>query len=269
MKTIPFLSPKVASRLASAIGLTLFFAMTQPPAAYGETVLIRAIPLEKDGVIGVEYRSADTLVGRSTEAAPAGVELLLPDGQGVQTAPVRFHAKTEKDGVIELGPEKIGSLTLRWRLTQKTPSLVERTMEVSADAAQRFSFAFPLDSALEGGEYASFSGQEKERMLYNILGGGPYHADIKGQTFPLAMLRTSDRVFGLIADSPGLWENRCYILIDPGAKRLALFTGRRTRPLSAGRAEPELHAGRVAVASGGRNLALHDLDFRQSGADAL
>ena len=205
-----------------------------PLALCAENVPLRAVTVEKDGAIGVEYRSADLLVGRSSEAAPAGVERLVPDGQGAKSEPVRFHAKSAQGNVLELGPEKVGGLTLRWRLTQKTPSLVERTLEVTAETAQRFAFEFPLDAALEGGEYASFSGAEKERALYNILGGGPYHPDVKGQTFPLAMLRTGDRVFGLIADSPGLWENRCFILIDPAAKRLALDTGDGRAPYSLG-----------------------------------
>ena len=36
-------------------------------------------------MIGVEYRSGETLIGRSTSGAPAGVELLLP---GTGAAPV-------------------------------------------------------------------------------------------------------------------------------------------------------------------------------------
>lgn len=195
-----------------------------------EVVPVRVVLVEKGGVVGVEYHSGDRLVGRSTDAAPAGVELLLP---GAKVAPVQFRTKTEREGVIELGPVKVGALTLRWRITQKNPSLVERTLEVSADATQRFSVTFPLDTALDG-QYASFSGPEKARILYDTLGGGPYHEGIKGQTFPLAMLRTADCVFGIIADSPGLWKNRCQILLDPEAKRLALFTGDGRAPYSLG-----------------------------------
>ena len=39
------------------------------------------------------------------------------------------------------------------------------------------------------------------------------------------MVRTSGKVFGLVADSPGLWENRCQVLLDPPAHRLAVLTG--------------------------------------------
>jgi hypothetical protein len=87
----------------------------------------------RDGIQQIEYHTGENLIARSADTAPAGVELKLP---GAEWMPVRFHAKTEREGVMELGPEKIGALTLRWRLLQKTPSLVERTLEVTADAAQ-------------------------------------------------------------------------------------------------------------------------------------
>jgi hypothetical protein len=213
--------------LACAVGLILTVASSM---ARAEAVPLRAVLIEKDGVIGVEYRSGEMLVGRSTDAAPAGVELMLPGGK---PSPVQFKTKTERDGVVELGPVKVGALTLRWRITQKNPSLVERTLDVSADAAQKFSATFPLDVVVDG-RYESFSGEEKGPILYNCMGGAPYHADIKGQTFPLAMLRATDRVFGIIADSPGLWENRCQVLLDPAARRLAIFPGNGCGPYSMG-----------------------------------
>jgi hypothetical protein len=217
--------------MKTSLGCVLTVILTAvSPATRAEVVPIRAALVEKGGIVGVEYRSGETLVARSTDAAPAGVELLLPGGK---PAPVQFRAKTERDGVVELGPVKVGALALRWRITQKTPSLVERTLEVSADATQKFSVTFPLDTVPDG-RYESFSGEEKARILYNTMGGAPYHADIKGQTFPLAMLRMSDRVFGIIADSPGLWENRCQILLDPEARRLAIFPGDGCAPYSLG-----------------------------------
>jgi len=111
------------------------------------------------------------------------------------------------------------SLSFRFRIVRKTPSLVERTLEVTADSAQQFAVTFPLETAAEG-EFASFSGPEKARTLYDTVRGSA-----KTETFPVVMLRTSREVFGLIADSPGLWENRCQVLIDPPARTLAALTG--------------------------------------------
>ena len=185
-------------------------------AAQAEVIELRPLFTEKGGVVGVEYRSDGALVGRSTDAAPAGVELLLP---GEPATPVKFHTKTERDGTVTLGPVTIGELTLRLLIVQKNPSLVERTLEVTSNAAQRFAVTFPLEIAPDG-EYASFSNAEKAKILYDTG-----VRERRNQTFPVAMLRTSDRVFGVIADSPGLWENRCQVLLNPPARRLAVQSG--------------------------------------------
>lgn len=197
--------------LASLLGL-----MCVCSAARAEVIEVRPVLVEKDGVVGVEYRSGDEQVGRSTDAAPAGVELLLP---GSAALPVQFRNSTKREGVLELGPTKVGNLTLRWRITQKNPSLVERTLEVTAEAAQRFSLTFSLGTAQDG-EFASFSAPEKTRVVYDTG-----VRERKNQTFPVALLRTKDRVVGIIADSPGLWENRCQVLLDPPKHRLAILTG--------------------------------------------
>ena len=124
----------------------LLFLSSVCATVRAEIVELRPALAEKDGVVRVEYRSGETLVGRSTDAAPAGVELLLP---GAGAVPVQFRTRTEREGGFDLGLVKVGALSLRWRLVQKSPSLVERTLEVTADAAQRFSVTFPLDAAME------------------------------------------------------------------------------------------------------------------------
>lgn len=202
---------RVASVLALA--LVVFFAPTQiAPAAVHE---LRPALIEQGDSLGVEYRSGAELIGRSADSAPAGVELLLP---GTAPSPVRFQTKTQRDGVMELGPTKIGALVLRWRITCKTPSLVERTLEVTAGAAQRFAVMFSFDPAVDG-ELSSFSGPVAERKVFDTERSRAW------ETLPVGMLRTADRVFGIVADSPGLWENRCQVLLDPAARRLAVLTG--------------------------------------------
>jgi Tol biopolymer transport system component len=207
-------------RFAGKIGLIFFSlflsGMWMGVPARAEEVRLRPVILEQDAGQRTEYWCGDEVVGRSTEDAPAGVQLKLPGGEWM---PVRFQAQTIREGVLELGPTKTGALTLSWRLLQKTPSLIERTLEVRADAAQQFAVRFPFDVAVEG-ELASFSGAERARTLFDTVRGSA-----KTETFPVVMLRTADRVFGLAADSPGLWENRCQTLLDPLGRRLAVLTG--------------------------------------------
>lgn len=179
-------------------------------------VELRPVVARADGVVTVEYHSGDTPISRISAASPAGVELLLP---GTAPEPVLFRTETVHGGVIELGPTRIAGLTLRLRLERKTPSLVQRTLEVSAEAAQRFAITFGLDLAVDGG-FSSFSGPETARTLCDTVRGSA-----RTETFPVGMVRTDEAVFGLIADSPGLWENRCQVLLDPPARRLAVLTG--------------------------------------------
>ncbi len=214
---------RVLSRFAHLLACVPVFLVTAVWGVFslcltanGEVVEIRPALIEKGDSLGIEYRSGSELVGRSTDAAPAGVELLLP---GASATPVAFQTKTAREGVIELGPAKVGTLRLRWRITQKTPSLVERTLEVTAEASQRFAVTFPLDVVWDG-EFASFTGPEQARTLYDTVRGSA-----KIETFPVAMVRNPESVFGIVADSPGLWENRCQVLLDPPGHRLAVLTG--------------------------------------------
>lgn len=145
-------------------GLTLLILA---PAGEGAPAELRAKVAETKGVSTIEYWSGPARVGRSTEAAPAGVALRLP---GANSVPVEFRASAPRAGGIELGPAKVGALTLRLRLEQRTPALVEQVLEVRAETPQRFAVTFSLDLALDG-EFATFSGPEKARALYDTVRG--------------------------------------------------------------------------------------------------
>jgi hypothetical protein len=197
--------------LAGCCGLAF---VSRPASA--DVVELRPALVERDGVIGLEYRSRAELVAPSSAAAPAGVELLRP---GAAPVPVLFRQARDREGRLELGPVTVGGLTLKLLVTQKNPSLIERTLEVTSDSDQQFSARFRWEPRLEGA-FASFSGTETARVQYETG-----VRERPNQTFPVALLRTRDRVFGLVADSPGLWENRCQVLIDPPAGQLAVLTG--------------------------------------------
>ncbi len=210
----------LAGRSVPALCLTLLpFALAARAGA--AELELRPQLAEAGGVTTVEYRSGNACVARSTDAAPAGVELMVP-GQG--WAPVKFATSTVTDGVVTLGPAHVGVLTLQLHIAQKTPALLERVLAVRAEAAAKFAVAFPLDVLLDG-EYESFTGPESARALFDTNRGSS-----KTATFPVAMLRTSDRVLGIVADSPGLWENRCLALLDPPARRLAVLAGDGREP---------------------------------------
>lgn len=184
---------------------------------------LQPVVVEGDGAIRVEYRDGSETIGRSSAASPAGVELLLP---GKEFAPVRFHTHSKREGALELGPETMAGMTLRWRVIQRNPALVERTLEVVANTAQRFSLRFTVEPAMAG-EFASFSGTEKAPVLFDTG-----VRERRNQTFPVALVHDSNRVLGLVADSPGLWENRCQVMLDPPGGRLGILTGDGSSPFT-------------------------------------
>ncbi len=177
-------------------------------------------------VLTVEYRSGKQTVGLAPDVAPAGVELRL---LGEDFKPLQFQQKSKQGKAIILSSAKYGDLNFRLILEQISPNLIQRTLEVSATKASKFATKFAFFPALEG-DYASFSQVEKEKILYNTYGGSPEYKETKGQTFPVAMIRSNDRVYGVVGDSPGQWENRCLILIDPNGKQLAVMNGDGREP---------------------------------------
>lgn len=176
---------------------------------------------EANGVWRVDYRSGTETLARSTDAAPAGVEVRFPGGIW---EPLKFGSARNRESAWDLGPSDVGGLTFRWRLTRKTPGLIERTLEVTAVKATTFAVTFPLDGVVDGG-YASFSGPVTQRIVCDTVRGAA-----RTETLPVAMVRTPSTVFGIAADSPGLWENRCQVLLDPTARRIAALAGDGREP---------------------------------------
>jgi hypothetical protein len=195
--------------------LVLAFAGVWLPSRV-QGVELRAVLHEDASGWRIEYWSGDQSVGRSPDDAPAGVQLRQP---GEEWTAVRFRTRQDRDGVIELGPTEVGGNTLRWRIAQKTPSLVERTLEVHAGAARQFAVGFPFETAVAG-EFASFTGPVSTRTLFDTVRGS-----VNTETFPVVMVRAGGRVVGLAGDAPGLWENRCQLLLDPAVRRLAVLAG--------------------------------------------
>ena len=91
MNRLPEFFTFVPALLVNAVWGLLFMSLT----ASADVVEVRPALIENGDSLGIEYRSGTELVGRSTDAAPAGVELLLPDDGAV---PVLFPTKTEREG---------------------------------------------------------------------------------------------------------------------------------------------------------------------------
>jgi len=176
---------------------------------------------EKDKHSAIEFHARSGRIDVATERSPCGIELRFP---GAESVLLRFARAKQQGKQWEFAPVRHGPVTLRLRIEQKTAELIERSVEVTAQEPARFALSFSFFPKVDG-QYASFTGPAKGHVVYDTLGGGPEYPDVKGQTFPVAMIRDGDRVFGLLADSPGLWENRCQVVLDPAARHMAILTG--------------------------------------------
>ncbi|HTI50434.1 MAG TPA: hypothetical protein VL475_05765 [Planctomycetaceae bacterium] len=210
------------SKMFAALWMTFGAMLLVAEAARGNEVAeIRPVILENDGRTSIEWHAGKERVGLAPDGSPCGVELRLP---GAAAIPLRFTEPARKGDSLEFAPIRHGPLAFVLRITQKTPSLIERSVEVTTTVPAKFALSFSFFPAANG-QYASFAGDESAAVVYDTLGGGPEYPQVKGQTFPVAMVRQRARVFGLLAESPGVWENRCQIHIDPVARRLGATTG--------------------------------------------
>lgn len=166
--------------------------------------------------ISISYHSESNRLTSPSPKAPAGVQLRFPNSE---YAPVLFREQHREGSQTQLGPSDLGGLRLRLHIRPVAPNVIERSLEVTALTAQTFTLAFPL-SLESSGDFASFSGPVTQRTTFDTVRGAP-----KIETFPVGLRRSGGRVIGLAADSPGLWENRCQIVVDPSQNQLVVMTG--------------------------------------------
>lgn len=177
---------------------------------------------QSNGIWSVEIVQGEKVIAAADPKSPAGLAFRTPMDSDFK--PVVFREQHKKDRVIELGPMEVGPFSLKLELEPVGNGLMRRTLIVSAREAAQFIAKWSLIPTGEG-VYASFSKEENSPVVCDSLGGGPEYPNVRGESIPVAMLRGTNHVVGIIADSPGLWENRCLVEIDPAAHQLAVMCG--------------------------------------------
>lgn len=211
----------LVARRSRLVLLSLASIATWAQAQSGELVPLRAVSWRTNGVWSIEYRSDKELIARPLPTAPAGVEILRP---GLRPTTLEFRKRSTRKEVIELGPTELDSLRCRLRIEQLSPGLVARTLEIQAKETQRLAVNFPSEFVASGA-FASFTGPVTNRLVCDTVRGGA-----RTETFPVGMVRADGRVFGVAADSPGLWENRCAVFLDPARRLIAVQAGDGREP---------------------------------------
>lgn len=168
----------------------------------------------------VEIKDGDLTVFSSLEDN-AGLLLVQPAG----TAPLVFKGKSKQQGNISLYGGKSGGLEISETYTSVTPFLIERTVTVKAFSDQRYYLNLGWKAAHPGNFY-SFTGEEKSSVRYSPGSSGPeFGAGNSMQTFPFLGIHSGNILYGIIGDTPGKWENRCFIGIDIENRCLSIENG--------------------------------------------
>ena len=152
-----------------------------------------------------------------------GVCLLVVQPTG--TTEIRYKAQTSNKGILTLsGGSSIG-LEISESYRTVTPELIERTVIVTAKSDQWYYLNFGWKT-MNPGEFYSFTGEEKASIKYAPGPSGPEFGENKTlETFPFLGIRNGDKLYGLIGDTPGLWQNMSFIFFDKENKNLSLFNG--------------------------------------------
>ncbi|MFO1500422.1 MAG: hypothetical protein U1G07_18915 [Verrucomicrobiota bacterium] len=173
--------------------------------------------------------------------APAGVSARIFDrdqpvfeGIGQQTAllliqptgrsAVRYRESKWQDGQLFLTGANTNGLSVSETYRLMAPDLIERTVSVTAAADQRYYLDLGWSVAVEG-DFYSFIGKETATKNYTPTCAGPEFGGGSYQTFPFLGCRTGNTLYGLVGDSPGLWENRCFFRFDVEKRVLSLANG--------------------------------------------
>lgn len=168
---------------------------------------------------GIRIMEGDVAVFTPLEAG-AGLVIVQPHGRTF----IHYAESETKDGEVTLRGGSAPGLDISEHWRRITPCLWEREVSVSATADARYYLDLTWKTP-DGVDYYSFIRKETETKAYSPGFTGAGFGDNSWQTFPLLGFRQGDIFYGMVGDSPGLWENRSFMTFDPAARTLALATG--------------------------------------------
>jgi hypothetical protein len=138
---------------------------------------------------------------------------------------IRYGSNNEDKGVLYLSGGKAVGLKISESYRTITPGLIERSVTVKAESDQRYYLDFGWNVE-ERGRFYSFLGEEKTSKKYSPGCAGPEFGNNLGwQTFPFMGVRSGDQLYGIIGDTPGMWENRSFMNFMKKENTLSLTNG--------------------------------------------
>src|SRR5262249_37794594 len=148
----------------SCLALTsLSFWFASAALADEGRVELRPYVFKTNDSLAIEFWSGKKRVGLASSVSPAGIEIRLPGGEFI---PVQFTRKVFRGESLVFGPTPMGGLDIRLRLRSLNPSLIERTLEVTATVPQKFAARFEFFPADETAVYGTFSETTSQHATY-------------------------------------------------------------------------------------------------------
>ncbi|MSU34475.1 MAG: hypothetical protein EXS36_05095 [Pedosphaera sp.] len=182
--------------------------------------------LDLDVVKNADGVTVRILDGGRTVFSPittdAGLVVMSPDGRTL----VRYAEVKRENGMVMLTGGSAPGLTITETLRSVHADLIERVVRVSANSDQRYYLELGWQSPSARDLY-SFMGKETGTQQLSLSCAGPEFAGHSQalQTFPLLGCLDGNRFYGLLGDTPGLWENRSFMRFDVKQQTLSLTTG--------------------------------------------
>ena len=150
-----------------------------------------------------------------------GLLVTQPSGKTV----VNFIKRSKENGKLILTGGRSDGLEISDSYRVIIPGLIERIITVTATSDQRYFINFGWKTTGNGTFY-SFLGEENTSKKYTPSCSGPEFKGKKSwQTFPFLGNRRGNKLYGIVGDSPGVWENRCFMDFDRENNILSLCNG--------------------------------------------
>ncbi len=183
----------------------------------GEELRVEVVPAAGGHIAKVTDGQGDAFL----PITGAGLRVRQPAGETL----VSFSVLSEEPGrAWRYAEGKAPGLLLTDAYRALGPELLERVVTVTAESDQRYTLDLGWRCPRKGVMY-SFTGPEEKAASYTPGCGGPEFGGGSLQTFPFLGLLSEERLYGVIGDTPGLWENRSFMAFDPASGALSLTNG--------------------------------------------
>lgn len=172
----------------------------------------------------VPTHSADGIALAATEDGSAvytpRVSVVQPTGL---TEVVYPEMARDKEDFTRVGGTSPGlKISEVWK--RVAPGHWSQEIRVKATTDTRYYLQISMDGVVPGA-FHSFEAEETVVKRYSLGFAGAGFEDTSLQTFPMGGVLVGATFYGMTGDSPGLWENRCWLDFNPETRRIDLANG--------------------------------------------